>query len=162
MATLKRRAEFLRVRGGRRWSTPAFVIEMRTRSGSDRPMRAEMGAETAGQQREGEGPARFGFTATKKLGNAVVRNRIRRRLREAVRLVAPSQARTGCDYVLIAREAAASRPFAALEKDLVAAFAALHAPTAAGSRPARGDTHAGARSQSTRGRAGRPGPASEG
>ena len=63
--------------------------------------------------------ARFGFTATKKLGNAVTRNRIRRRLKEAVRIVAPGRARDGCDYVLIAREAAASRPFAALELDLI-------------------------------------------
>lgn len=123
-------------------------------------MRADMGAGRAGQERD-EAPARFGFTATKKLGNAVVRNRIRRRLREAVRLVAPEQARAGCDYVLIAREAAATRPFAALEKDLVAAFAALHAPAAAGSRQKRGDTLSSAETVSTRGRAGRPGPASE-
>jgi ribonuclease P protein component len=133
-------------------------------------MRAEMGAETAGLDggAEGrphapsEGPARFGFTATKKLGNAVARNRIRRRLKEAVRLVAPSQARADCDYVLIAREAAATRPFVALEQDLLAAFAALHAPAAAGPRPARGDARSGTRTISTRGRAGRPRPASEG
>ena len=85
-------------------------------------MRAEMVADTAGDEREAARrlslaamPPRFGFTATKKLGNAVTRNRIRRRLKEAVRLVAPGAARAGCDYVLIAREAAATRPFAALD-----------------------------------------------
>lgn len=139
-------------------------------------MGAEMRAENAGEGREAEdrraaqlseGAPRFGFTATKKLGNAVTRNRIRRRLKEVVRLVAPGQARVGCDYVLIAREAAATRPFAALEQDLTAAFAALHAPAAAGPRHTRGDQTRGDkrgsnRTISTRGRAGRPSPASEG
>jgi len=119
IATLKRRAEFLRVRGGRRWSSPAFVIEMRSREG-------EAGTE-----------ARFGFTATKKLGNAVTRNRIRRRLKEAVRAVAPGRAKDNCDYVLIAREAAASQPFAALERDLIAALGRLDRPSDTGRRPAR-------------------------
>jgi ribonuclease P protein component len=141
-------------------------------------MRAEMGApkepqegaETVAQHRLADDrlnpprqePARFGFTATKKLGNAVVRNRIRRRLKEAVRLVAPDHARPDCDYVLIAREAAATRAFAALEKDLVAALTAVHAPSAAGTRPSRGEPRSGSRNTTTRGRAQRPGPASEG
>jgi ribonuclease P protein component len=133
-------------------------------------MRAEMGAQTAGQEREDEGRrasmhedlARFGFTVTKKLGNAVTRNRMRRRLKEVVRLVAPTRARAGCDYVLIAREAAATRPFAALEQDLAAALAALHAPAAAGPRSAHGGVRGSTRTISTRSRAGRPGPASEG
>jgi ribonuclease P protein component len=116
IATLKRRSEFLRIRGGRRWSSPAFVIEMRARDAS-----SDSSAVTA---------ARFGFTATKKLGNAVTRNRIRRRLKEEVRIVAPGRAKAGCDYVLIAREAAASRPFAALERDLIAALGRLDRPSA--------------------------------
>lgn len=133
-------------------------------------MRAEMGADTAAVEREAAWqpapptatPPRFGFTATKKLGNAVTRNRIRRRLKEAVRLVAPSAARAGHDYVLIAREAAETRPFAALERDLAAAFAALHAPATGKPHPARKDTRGGSRTIPARGRAGRPGPASEG
>jgi ribonuclease P protein component len=132
-------------------------------------MRAEMVADTAGGEREvtkrlapAALPPRFGFTATKKLGNAVIRNRIRRRLKEAVRLVAPGTAHAGCDYVLIAREAAATRPFAALERDLAAAFAALHAPSAGGTRPARKDTRGGSRPIPAGGRTGRAGPASEG
>ena len=104
IATLKRRSEFLRLRGGRRWSSTAFVIEMRAREGASEPA---ANAPT---------PARFGFTATKKLGNAVTRNRIRRRLKEAVRSVAPGRAKDGCDYVVIAREAAASQPVDALER----------------------------------------------
>ena len=113
IATLKRRSEFLRLRGGRRWSQPAFVIEMRAREGASDAVASAVPV------------PRFGFTATKKLGNAVTRNRIRRRLKEAVRIVAPNHARDGCDYVLIAREAAASRSFAALERDLVAALGRL-------------------------------------
>jgi ribonuclease P protein component len=136
-------------------------------------MRADIGAETGGLVRETEdqlilpappsdGPARFGFTATKKLGNAVTRNLIRRRLKEAVRLVAPGRAQADCDYVLIARGAAATRTFATLERDLAAAFDALHAPAAGGPRPARQETRGGTRTPSTRGRAGRPRPANEG
>jgi ribonuclease P protein component len=115
IATLKRRSEFLRLRGGRRWSSPAFVIEMRARESA-----SVADATTA---------PRFGFTATKKLGNAVTRNRIRRRLKEAVRNVAPGRARDGCDYVLIARDAAADRPFAAIERDLIAALGRLDGPS---------------------------------
>lgn len=66
--------------------------------------------------------ARFGFTVTKKLGNAVRRNRIKRRLREAVRSVAPQLARDGCDYVLIARHGAHLQKFAELVGDLKTAF----------------------------------------
>lgn len=123
IATLKRRAEFLRIRGGRRWSSPAFVIEMRPREGASRS--------------DSDAVARFGFTATKKLGNAVTRNRIRRRLKEAVRLVAPGRAGADCDYVLIAREAAARQPFAALERDLIAALGRLGRPTDEGRRAPR-------------------------
>jgi ribonuclease P protein component len=133
IATLKRRSEFLRIRGGRRWSSPAFVIEMKAReAGKD--------AESAAASDTGAGsasPARFGFTATKKLGNAVVRNRIRRRLKEAVRIVAPGRAKDGCDYVVVARDAAASQPFADMERDLIAALGRLDRPSSNDRRPAR-------------------------
>jgi ribonuclease P protein component len=75
--------------------------------------------------------ARFGFTATKTLGSAVIRNRARRRLKEAVRLAAPEHALEGYDYVLIAREGTVQRPFTALIKDLERAFAKAHAPSPA-------------------------------
>jgi ribonuclease P protein component len=71
-------------------------------------------------------PPRVGFTVTKKLGNAVARNRIKRRLREAARLTLPPIARPGHDYVLIGRSATVERPFTDLQKDIVTALKRLH------------------------------------
>lgn len=71
-------------------------------------------------------PPRIGFTTTKKLGNAVIRNRTKRRLREAARLGLGGFALCGFDYVLIGRAATAARPFAALRQDLIAAVGRLH------------------------------------
>lgn len=119
--TLKKRAEFLRLRGGARFATPSFVLETRPRvAGSGR-------SKIAGQEAE----ARFGFTVTKKLGGAVVRNRIRRRLKAAVGLVAPSLAYANHDYVLVARLAAFDREFAEVKKDLERALHRVHHPAAA-------------------------------
>lgn len=75
---------------------------------------------------ENGGTARFGFTITKKIGNAVTRNRIRRRLKAAFAATARQHARPSCDYVVVARHAALDRPFAALLEDVARAFAALH------------------------------------
>jgi ribonuclease P protein component len=75
------------------------------------------------------GEPRFGFTITKKLGNAVKRNRIRRRLKAAV-LAASEHGRPGFDYVLVARPAAFDRPFADLVADVRRALDALHRPRA--------------------------------
>ena len=63
-------------------------------------------------------PARLGFTVTKKVGNAVVRNRTRRRLRAAARLLFASSPARGVDLVLIGRDSTRARPFAALVGDL--------------------------------------------
>lgn len=73
--------------------------------------------------RADEGPARLGFTVTKKVGNAVVRNRTRRRLKEAARLLLREQPLAGVDLVLIGREGTARRPFPALVDDLRHALA---------------------------------------
>lgn len=108
--TLRRRSEFLRVRGGGRWASAAFVLEGKPR--------VEPSLVT--------GP-RFGFTVTKQIGNAVVRNRMRRRLREAVRLTAAVHARSDYDYVLIGRGAALDRDFQELTRDLETALARVHA-----------------------------------
>jgi ribonuclease P protein component len=108
---LKTRAEFLHVRDGARFAAPSLVLQARTRA----PM-----------SKAPERQARFGFTASKTLGNAVVRNRARRRLKEAVRLIAPAHAKEGYDYVLIARSGTLQRHFADLTKDLERALRKVH------------------------------------
>ncbi len=70
---------------------------------------------------------RVGFTVSRKVGNAVIRNRVRRRLREVARLVIPGQARPDLDYVLIGRQGAVSRDFAILQQELVEALRRLKA-----------------------------------
>jgi ribonuclease P protein component len=110
LTTLKKRPEFLRVRGGGRWATAAFVLEGKPRDG-----RAV--AETP----------RFGFTVSKQVGNAAERNRIRRRLKAAVRDVLLEQSRRDYDYVLIARRPALDAAFAALVSDLAEALKRVHA-----------------------------------
>ncbi len=105
IARLKRRSEFLRVaRAGRKWATPGLVLQAAERCGT------------------ADGEFRVGFTASRKVGSAVVRNRVRRRLRAAVDEVMPSRARAGHDYVVIARRGALRRPFADLLGDLRAAL----------------------------------------
>lgn len=83
-----------------------------------------------------DGPARAGFTATKKIGDAVVRNRAKRRLREAARLLLPLHGRAGSDYVFIARAATPDRPWPALLDDVETALISL-------ARRARADDHHG-------------------
>jgi ribonuclease P protein component len=107
VVSLKRRDDFLRLRGGVRWSTGAFVIETKRR------------AEHSGANDRVEAGPRFGFTVTKKLGGAVVRNRIRRRLTEALRSLESNVALPEHDYVLIARAGASDVSFEVLKQDLV-------------------------------------------
>ena len=70
---------------------------------------------------------RVGFTVSKKVGNAVERNRVRRRLREIVRLAPPARMRPGYDYVLIGRRAALDLPFDRLVEDFDRALGRVHA-----------------------------------
>lgn len=70
---------------------------------------------------------RAGFTATKKIGGAVVRNRAKRRLREAARALLPLHGRAGCDYVFIARGGTTVRPWARLLDDVKSALISLAA-----------------------------------
>ena len=74
-------------------------------------------------RREDAGPARLGFTVTKKIGNAVIRNRTRRRLKEAARLVLAEHPVAGVDLVLIGRAGTAARDFATLQNDVRRALA---------------------------------------
>jgi len=131
--TLKKRPEFLRVRGGARWSTATVTVEAKPCSPTATSVDATAGGTAAdqpvaGASVEGANPARFGYTVTKKLGGAVVRNRIRRRLKAAVDELAAVHCRPGFDYVLIARAAAFDTPYAALKNDLEAAFTRVHQP----------------------------------
>ncbi len=125
LATLKRRPEFLRVRTGARWATPAFVLEGKRR---DAPALPEA--------------ARFGFTVSKQVGGAVERNRIKRRLKAAVRGILPDHTRGDFDYVLIARRPALDAAFATLVSDLVEALQRVHARKP---RPQRGKAAGGGR-----------------
>jgi ribonuclease P protein component len=105
VARLKRRREFLEVAGaGRKWVTPGLILQVLRHAGA-----AEEGAPAA---------LRLGFTASRKVGIAVVRNRARRRLRAAAAEILPRHASSGHDYVLIARAATVDRPYAALVEDL--------------------------------------------
>ena len=116
--TLKKRAEFQKVRGGARWSTASFAIEAKVRApGATAP------------ELEQHGGPRFGLTITKKVGNAVERNRIRRRLK-SILTAASAGARPDTDYVLIARRAALDCDYAALEADVVTALQRVASPKA--------------------------------
>lgn len=75
---------------------------------------------------------RAGFTATRRVGGAVVRNRAKRRLRETARLLLPQFGLPGCDYVFIARNGTALRPWSRLLDDVKSALISLAAPPPAG------------------------------
>ncbi|MEX5727479.1 ribonuclease P protein component [Rhodovulum iodosum] len=107
---LTQRADFLRAARARRQAMPGFVLQARCR-GADEPAQG----------------IRVGFTCSKKVGNAVARNRAKRRLREIARQVLPAEGRPGWDYVLIGRAGAtAERPFDKMLADLRHALAKVH------------------------------------
>jgi ribonuclease P protein component len=119
LGRLTKRAEFQRVSRGRRKSVGAFALQVAARANP-----------------EAEQP-RIGLTVTKKVGNAVIRNRIRRRLKEALRAAGPLEARGDHDYVLVARHEAILRPFSALVSDLRDAFRAVAHEEASRRQPGR-------------------------
>lgn len=137
LVTLKKRAEFLRLRGGARWSTPALLIEGKRRlppATGPVPETSRSAPSDWVRAPDLDGPARFGFTVTKKLGSAVVRNRIRRRLREIVRSISDKQGLRGCDYVIVARDAALRRETGELRADVEKALAQVNRKLAASRR----------------------------
>ena len=127
LAGLTRRAEFLAAARARRAGTPGFLLQARRRRAG------EADPETA----------RVGFTCSRKVGNAVTRNRAKRRLRAVARAVLPAAGRPGWDYVLVGRPGATvERPYADLEQDLRGALARVHAP-ARPNAPARSKERTG-------------------
>jgi ribonuclease P protein component len=142
LRTLRKRREFLRIRGGGRWSNQAFVLETKQRA-----------ADTGSAEPQETGP-RFGFTVTKRLGNAVRRNRIRRRLKAALSQVAQSHAKDHFDYVLIARQPAHDMAFTELIKLLVTAFDRVHQPKSKSGRKRKPNTNSDATKQQPQPRTG--------
>ena len=138
-ARLRKRADFLRAAKGGRRHARAFTLQAADRSAADRSAAADGPAPE---------PPRFGFTVTKKVGGAAVRNRIRRRLKEALRLAAPLSARAGRDYVVVARIEALTQPFLDLQADLVRAVEGVE-----GSAKPRAETPRGAKGEAGRNKA---------
>ncbi|MEO1135359.1 MAG: ribonuclease P protein component [Pseudomonadota bacterium] len=107
---IKKRRDFLAMRNAAKAHAPSFLMLARANP-------------------ENGKAARLGLTTTKKLGGAVVRNRIRRRLRAAAREIFPNNAVPGTDYVLVARKAAYDRNYNALLDDMKRALLRLSGNT---------------------------------
>jgi ribonuclease P protein component len=108
---MRHRADFLRAAQARRFGTPGFTLQARERR-PDEP---------------GGAAIRLGYTCSKKIGNAVVRNRAKRRLRALARATVGERGRSGWDYVLVGRPAATvDMPFATMLADLARAFDRVH------------------------------------
>ena len=107
MKRLKQRADFLAAATGIKVPAPAFVLQARKRAD--------------------DGPVRFGFTVSKKVGNAVERNRVRRRLKEIVRRSDTNRMQSGHDYVLVGRRAALKLAFDRIAQDFEGALRRMQA-----------------------------------
>jgi ribonuclease P protein component len=112
--TLKKRRDFLACARARRWVAPSLILQARERRGA---------------REAGIDGIRVGYTCSKKVGGAVVRNRAKRRLRAAAAEVLAPGGRDGWDYVLIGRaDSTASLPFDRVLADLTKALERVHAP----------------------------------
>jgi ribonuclease P protein component len=108
LCVLRKRADYLKAASARRQGANGFLLQARNRD-------------------DGDPQTRIGFTASKKIGNAVLRNRAKRRLRALAREVLAPRARPGWDYVLVARpEVTVSLPYGELYADLEQALASVH------------------------------------
>lgn len=114
LTRLKKRREFLAVAGARRkWATPGMVVQVRKRPPGE----------------IGDDLVRVGFTTSRKVGNAVVRNRVRRRLRACADAVLPGRVKPGLDIVIIGRAATPARGFDDLKDDFLKSLKKLDACT---------------------------------
>jgi ribonuclease P protein component len=103
LTTIKTRADFLAANAGKRASMPGFILLVRDREDSDQAMRV-------------------GFTVTKKIGGAVVRNRMKRRFRALAREIVPAKGVPGADHVMIGRSRGIEREFSLLRTELESAL----------------------------------------
>jgi ribonuclease P protein component len=103
LETIKKRADFIAANGGRRATTPGFILLVRDREDSDAGMRV-------------------GFTVTRKIGGAVVRNRMKRRFRALAREIVPVKGFPGADHVMIGRAKGIERDFGLLRSELAGAL----------------------------------------
>jgi ribonuclease P protein component len=106
LVNLRKRADFLAANGGKRTSTPGFILLVRDRKDADPAMRV-------------------GFTVTKKIGGAVVRNRMKRRFRALAREIVPAKGQPGADHVMIGRAGGIERDFGSLRTELAKALDGL-------------------------------------
>jgi ribonuclease P protein component len=108
LETLRKRPEFLKAASARRQGTGSFLVQARARA-------------------DDSAVVRVGFTASKKIGNAVARNRAKRRLRALAREILPAHAEPGWDYVIVAKPGATiDREFADMRADLLSALRSVH------------------------------------
>lgn len=117
---IRKRADFLAAAKGFACARGAVLVQARDRG-------------------DGTGAVRVGFTATRRIGGAVVRNRAKRRLREAARATFPGLAQAGCDYVLIARGGSTTRPYPRLLDDVKTALIRLAADLGASDKTSWGE-----------------------
>jgi len=127
MDRLRQRADFLAVANGARVSSAAFVVQ--------------------GRRRDDDGPIRVGFTVSRKNGTATERNRIRRRLRELVKLLDVISMRPHCDYVLVGRRAALNRDFATMLDDLRSALLRLDRQASKQAKTSSSELNTGSREE---------------
>ncbi len=129
MDRLRQRADFLAVANGARVSSAAFVVQ--------------------GRRRDDDGPIRVGFTVSRKNGTATERNRIRRRLRELVKLLDVISMRPHSDYVLVGRRAALNRDFATMLDDLRSALHRLDRQASKQAKAFSSEVDTGSRKENT-------------
>lgn len=110
---IKKRSDFLAANRGKRYATPGFVLLVHDR-------------------RDDDPTKRLGITITKKVGNAVIRNRMRRRFRELARELLAEHGKAGADHVLIGRDAGIERDFGVLRAEMVKALKKLANPSPSG------------------------------